>query len=956
MINFGATPWHTLRCDQTLSKLESDVTTGLSVEQVRDRQEQLGPNELIDSETRGPLLILWEQFYNSMILLLAVAAVVSLMLGEHRDAIAIVCIIVLNAVLGFVQDYRAERALAALKKLSVPRVRVRRGGVISEPESTDLVPGDIVMLEAGNNVPADCRLLESSSLKTQEAALTGESDSIAKQTAALHDSDAGIGDRTNMIWMGTAVTYGHGTAVVVSTGMSTELGSIASSLRNVRPKPTPLQLRLGQLGRSLAIASIVIVAVVFLMGLQRGENPKLMLMTALSLAVAVVPEGLPAVATVALALGARRMFQRNALIRKLPAVETLGSVTVICSDKTGTLTQNRMTVTVLNVAGSQLELSQPASAGDSSGSDRSDNGGGCGGGSNGQLSEKTRDEIAENPAFTLLLTTGCLCNDSELVSNSGEGKSEGDAPLGEPTEVALTVAAARAGLRQPELLRLFPRVGDVPFDSDRKRMTTIHRGSRLEPSESAASNPAAISSLLDLDETDAIAFTKGAVNSVLDVCSDVWDQGEVRTLNDAWHQRIMTTSDELAAQGMRVLGFAFRPLDEVPEAGDEVDAEQQLIFVGLMALIDPPRPEVRDAVARCRAAGIRPVMITGDHPLTAAYIASELGITSGGPAGDAAGNSPVVTGHELIGKTAEDLRSVVEDTTIYARVAPIDKLHIVQALQANGHVVAMTGDGVNDAPALRQAHVGVAMGIVGTDVSKEASEMILLDDNFATIVNAVEEGRIVYDNIRKFIRYTMTSNAGEICVMVLGPFFGMPLPLLPLQILWVNLVTDGLPGLALAVEPGERRTMNRPPHLPDEHVLGRGMAIDIAWIGVLMGAVSLVAGWWFHGDGSGPDSRWRTAVFTVLTMSQMGNALACRAERDSLFTIGVFSNPALIGAVLLTLTLQLAVIYLPPMQTLFRTESLSIVELIGCLALSSIVFFTVELKKAMLKAARSVLP
>ena len=946
MINFGATPWHTLRCDQTLSKLESDAATGLSVEQVRERQEQFGPNELIDSETRGPLLILWEQFYNSMILLLAVAAVVSLMLGEHRDAIAIVCIIVLNAVLGFVQDYRAERALAALKKLSVPRVRVRRGGVVSEPESTDLVPGDIVLLEAGNNVPADCRLLESSSLKTQEAALTGESDSIAKQTAALHDSDAGIGDRTNMIWMGTAVTYGHGTAVVVSTGMSTELGSIASSLRNVRPKPTPLQLRLRQLGRSLALASIVIVVVVFLMGLQRGEDPKLMLMTALSLAVAVVPEGLPAVATVALALGARRMFQRNALIRKLPAVETLGSVTVICSDKTGTLTQNRMTVTVLDVAGSQLELSQPAN----------------GSGSGGQFSEKTRDEIAANSTLTLLLTTGCLCNDSELVSDSGKGKSEGEALLGEHTEVALTVAAARAGLRQPELLRLFPRVGDVPFDSDRKRMTTIHRGSRLEPSESAASNLAAsefaasnlaaISSLLDLDETDAVAFTKGAVNSVLEVCSDVWYQGEVRTLDDAWHQRILTTSDELAAQGMRVLGFAFQPLDDVPKAGDEVDAEQQLIFVGLMALIDPPRPEVRDAVARCRAAGIRPVMITGDHPLTAAYIASELGITSGGPAGDAAGNSAVVTGHKLFGKTAEDLRSIVEDTTIYARVAPIDKLHIVQALQANGHVVAMTGDGVNDAPALRQAHVGVAMGIVGTDVSKEASEMILLDDNFATIVNAVEEGRIVYDNIRKFIRYTMTSNAGEICVMVLGPFFGMPLPLLPLQILWVNLVTDGLPGLALAVEPGERRTMNRPPHLPGEHVLGRGMIIDIVWIGLMMGAVSLVAGWWFHGDGSGPDSRWRTAVFTVLTMSQMGNALACRAERDSLFTIGVFSNPALIGAVLLTLTLQLAVIYLPPMQTLFRTESLSIVELIGCLALSIIVFFTVELKKAMFKAAR----
>jgi len=629
------------------------------------------------------------------------------------------------------------------------------------------------------------------------------------------------------------------------------------------------------------------------------------------------------------------MFQRNALIRKLPAVETLGSVTVICSDKTGTLTQNRMTVTVLDVAGSRLELPQSASP-------ETDV---------APLSEATRDEIAENSALTLLLTIGSLCNDSELISSSDD--ADGEETLGEPTEVALMVVAAHAELRQPEMLRLFPRVGDVPFDSDRKRMTTIHHGSRQQSSESEATNLATVSRLLDLDETDVAAFTKGAVNSVLDVCSDVWDQDEVRTLDDEWRKRILESSDELAAQGMRVLGFAFRPLDEMPAAGNEAEAEQQLIFVGLMALIDPPRPEVRDAVARCRAAGIRPVMITGDHPLTAAYIAADLGVTTGGHSGDAAENLPVVTGRELVGKTADDLRSAADKTAVYARVAPVDKLHIVQALQANGHVVAMTGDGVNDAPALRQAHVGVAMGIVGTDVSKEASEMILLDDNFATIVNAVEEGRIVYDNIRKFIRYTMTSNAGEICVMVIGPFFGMPLPLLPLQILWVNLVTDGLPGLALAVEPGERSTMNRPPHLPSEHVLGRSMSIDIVWIGLLMGAVSLAAGWWFRGDGSGPDSHWRTAVFTVLTMSQMGNALACRSERDSLFGIGALSNPALIGAVLLTLGLQLAVIYLPPMQTLFRTEALSFVELAGCLTLSVIVFAAVEIRKFVVRATKT---
>lgn len=850
-----------------------------------------------------------------MILLLVVAAGVSVLLDEVRDAIAIVFIVVLNAVLGFVQDYRAERALAALRKLSIPLVRVRRSSTVMEIASTELVPGDIVLLEAGNSVPADCRLLECSSLKTQEAALTGESDSIEKQTTTLTDERAALGDRVNMLWMGTAVTYGRGTAVVVSTGMATELGRIADSLQNVRPEPTPLQKRLGQLGRSLAIAAVVIVAVVFALGVLRGEDPKLMLMTALSLAVAVVPEGLPAVATVALALGARRMFQRNALIRKLPAVETLGSVTVICSDKTGTLTQNRMTVTVLDVAGSRLSLTQPEDTT-----------------ADGPFAEELCSQIGEGSSLSLLLTTGCLCNDAEMKPSESDISLE---VIGEPTEAALIVAATRSGLPKHGLIRILPRVADVPFDSERKRMTTIHRHSEL-PAESEhwTQNP-----FVNLDEGEVVALTKGAAGSVLDVCTEVWDENEVRSLDDDWRQRILAASDELAASGMRVLGFAFRPLDEIPAEGHRIQAEQQLIFVGLMALIDPPRVEVRDAVERCRSAGIRPVMITGDHPLTAAHIAAELGIST------ASDEDHAQTGRDLDGKTADGLGEIVEETAVYARVAPVDKLHIVQALQANGHVVAMTGDGVNDAPALRQAHVGVAMGITGTDVSKEASEMVLLDDNFTSIVNAVEEGRIVYDNIRKFIRYTMTSNAGEICVMLLGPLFGMPLPLLPLQILWVNLVTDGLPGLALAVEPGEENTMRRPPRAPNEHVFGRGMSIDIVWIGLLMGLVSLLAGWWFRGDGSGSDGHWRTAVFTVLTLSQMGNVLAIRSETDSLFRLGVFSNPHLLGAVALTFALQLATIYAPPFQKLFRTEALSLPDLVCCLALSSVVFLAVEMKK-----------
>ena len=921
MSDAPTTAWHTIDESELLANLETDPASGLGDDAIVRRQDEFGPNELIDTGSRSPLLILWEQFYNAMIVLLLVAAGVSLLLDEVRDAIAIICIVVLNAVLGFVQDYRAERALAALRKLSVPQVRVRRSSSVREIASTELVPGDIVLVETGNSVPADCRLLECSSLKTQEAALTGESDSIEKQTTTLTDERAALGDRVNMLWMGTAVTYGRGTAVVVATGMTTELGRIADSLQNVRPEPTPLQKRLGQLGRSLAIAALVIVGVVFALGVLRGEEPKLMLMTALSLAVAVVPEGLPAVATVALALGARRMFQRNALIRKLPAVETLGSVTVICSDKTGTLTQNRMTVAVLDVAESRLPLPQPE---------------------DGAFPDETCHTISGNSSLSLLLTTGCLCNDAVLSSaDSTDGSVE---VIGEPTEAALVVVAAQAGMTKENLSRILPRTGDVPFDSERKRMTTIHQRSEL-PLEDVASdqNP-----LVNLEAGEFVAFTKGAVGSILEVCSEVWVENEVRSLDDSWRQRILKASDELAASGMRVLGFAFRPLDEQPPAGQEAQAEQQLIFLGLMALIDPPRVEVRDAVERCRTAGIRPVMITGDHSLTAAHIAAELGVTSTGD------DAPAVqTGSDLDGKTADDLLSVVEETAVYARVAPVDKLHIVQALQSNRQVVAMTGDGVNDAPALRQAHVGVAMGITGTDVSKEASEMVLLDDNFTSIVNAVEEGRIVYDNIRKFIRYTMTSNAGEICVMLLGPLFGMPLPLLPLQILWVNLVTDGLPGLALAVEPGERNTMRRPPRPPNEHVFGRGMSIDIVWIGLLMGLVSLLAGWWFRGDGSGPDSHWRTAVFTVLTLSQMGNVLAIRSESDSLFRLGLFSNPHLLGAVALTFALQLATIYAPPFQKLFRTEALSLTDLGYCLAFSCVVFVAVEMKKLIQNQAAS---
>jgi Ca2+-transporting ATPase len=920
--------WHRKTVADAIEQLDSDAARGLVNDLVASRQAEHGPNELVETGGRGPWRILWEQLSGAMVLMLIVAAGVSAFLHEYTDAVVILAIVVLNAALGLVQDYRAEKALAALKKFAVPIVRVRRDGVVREISARELVPGDIVLMEVGNYVPADCRLLESVNLRIQEAALTGESEAVEKQIEPLEGEDLPLGDRTNTAYMGTVVAYGHGQAIVTETGMNTELGNIARSLQTVETEPTPLQKRLAQLGRTLAVVAMGIVALVFAMGMLRGEDPRLMLMTALSLAVAVVPEGLPAVATVALALGARRMFKHHALIRKLPAVETLGSVTVICSDKTGTLTENRMTVTVLDVAGDQLDLTETLQKGETS--------------AEFEVSEEIGDlqqQVADNSSLALLLTGAGLCNDAELELDR---KHQTFRAVGDPTEGALAVAAARLGLRKDRLLALFPREAEVPFDSDRKRMTTVHRIVSAVGEENDGPVGAALRPIMELGG-DHIAFTKGAVDSILGACQYVWDEGEPKPMDDDSQRRIADANEKLASQGMRVLGVAFRPLDEQPAESDLESVEQQLIFLGIVGMIDPPRPEVAEAVVRCRSAGIRPVMITGDHPLTAKHIAQRLKIADDGE---------VLTGQDLERMNAEDLAATVEKTSVYARVAPKHKLRLVQALQDKGHVVAMTGDGVNDAPALKQAHIGVAMGITGTDVSKEASQMVLLDDNFATIVNAVEEGRIVYDNIRKFVKYTMTSNAGEIWVMVLGPLMGMPLPLLPLQILWINLVTDGLPGLALAIEKAERDTMRRPPYPPKAHIFDRSMIRDIAWIGLLMGVVSLALGYWAWSSDSSVEVHWRTIVFTVLTLTQMGNALAIRSSRDSLFRIGVFSNKALIGSVALTFGLQMAVVYWPPLQSIFKTTALTAGELAACIALSTIVFWAVETQKLLSRSQR----
>ena len=902
--------WHRMEGDDVLFVLETDPGKGLTQVEVLRHLARCGPNELIERGLQSPWRILWEQLTAVMVVILIVAAFISVFLGDYKDATAIMVIVVLNAILGFTQEYRAEKAMAALKKLAVPTVKVRRDGQVREISARELVPGDIVLLEAGALVPADGRLIECANLRTQEAALTGESEPVEKSPDRLCGEALPLGDRRNMVYMGTVVTYGRGLAVVTETGMFTELGLIAEMIQTVEREPTPLQRRLAQLGRWLAVTALGIVAAVFVLGVLRGEEARLMLLTAISMAVAAVPEGLPAVVTIALALGAQRMLRRRALIRKLPAVETLGSVTVICSDKTGTLTENRMTVTVLDVLGERQHVDTLLRKGvpvlDA---------------------ELTPQEEPHVRSLGLLVKAAALCNDAELTATD-DGSGDHLA-IGDPTEGALIVAAAQLGVVKPRLEKIWPRVAEAPFTSERKRMTTIHR---------VGVSP---------DQTDApwrdapfVAFCKGAVDGLLEITDQVWAGDRAMPLTDELRQRILAANDGLAQEGQRVLGVTFRPLPTLPANPNETSLEQELTFIGLIGMIDPPRPEVKEAVQTCKNAGIRPIMITGDHPLTAQQIARDL---------DIATNSRCLTGRDLANISLRGLDAAVEEVPVYARVSPEHKLKIVEALQRRGHIVAMTGDGVNDAPALKKADIGVAMGVTGTDVSKEAADMVLLDDNFATIVSAVEEGRVIYDNIRKFIKYTMTSNSGEIWVMLLAPFLGMPLPLLPLQILWINLMTDGLPGLALTMEPAERDTMRRPPFHPQENIFGRGMGRHILWVGLLMGLVSLGMGFWAW-QTDRPD--WQTMVFTTLTLSQMGHALAIRSGRDSLFKVGLFSNKALLGAVLLTFALQLAVVYLPVLQGVFKTVALPPADLAISLLLSTMVFWSVELEKWRLRQTR----
>jgi len=922
--------WYKLGVDEVLDRL-GGRREGLSRDEALRRLQEYGPNELVETGAKSPWRILAQQFTSVLIIILIIAAIASAALGDYADAVVIVAIVILNGLLGFRQEYKAEKTMNALRKLAAPMVRVRRGGQVVEVASADLVPGDVVVIEAGNVIPADGRLIQSASLRAQEAALTGESEPVEKIEAALDQPDIPLADRVNMLYMGTSASYGRGELVVTATGMQTELGKIAGMIQSVDQEATPLQKRLSQLGRWLAVAALVLVVIIFAEGLLQGEGLRIMFLTAVSMAVAAVPEGLPAIVTVALSLGAQRMLKRKALIRKLPAVETLGSVTVICSDKTGTLTENRMTVVILDILGHEVDLQQemkrdhpaPLAAADAG---------------------RARELLQDKPAVPLLITAGALCNDSILqlvtIGTEDDGSRQEYRALGDPTEGAIVIAAAQLGLLKTELDRAFPRVGELPFESERKRMTTVH----ARPLETIYGLEEMNDQLAE-DDAEAVAFTKGALESILPLATGVWDGERVIPLNDEQRLRAQKANDELAARGMRVLAVAFRTLSTAPggEGAPALtvdDLERDLVLIGLIGMIDPARAEAKDAVRTALTAGIRPAMITGDQPLTAASIAAQVGIVT--PEEAAAPDFRVLTGTDLEALSPEELAEAVREVSVYARVAPEQKLTIVQALQEQGHVVAMTGDGVNDAPALRKADIGVAMGITGTDVAKEAADMVLMDDNFATIVAAVREGRAIYDNVRKFIKYLMATNVGELAVMLIAPFIGMPLPLLPLQILWMNLVTDGLPGLALGFEPPERRVMQRPPHPPSEGIFSRGLGSHIMWAGPLMGVIALIAGWLYWRAG---DEAWQTMLFTVLTISQMFHLLARRQERESLFKIGLFSNKLLLGAVILTILLQFALIYVPFLQNIFDLQALDLSHIVIAFVISSAIFWLIEAQK-----------
>lgn len=864
------TDWYRKEIEEVFDILETSPS-GISSAEAKRRVSVYGLNRIEEKKKKSPFLLFLGQFSDFMILILIIAAIISAFLGEGMDSIAILLIVFLNAVIGFVQEYKAEKAMEKLREMAEPEGIVIRDSEIKRVPIEEIVPGDLVLVEAGNVVPADIRLLEAYQLKVNEASLTGESVPVEKITKVLHEKHLPLGDRKNLLFKGTAVTMGRGKGIVVETGMRTELGRIATMLQEAKEEKTPLQKRLIDLGKKLSIAFLFICALVFMIGLLRGGEPLILFITAVSLAVAAIPEALPAVITISLAFGAKRMVEENALIRRLPAVETLGSITYICTDKTGTLTVNKMKV-------EEVFWNKKIYKRDEI---------------------KISEDDSEPNSLLFFIKIATLSNDASL---------QGDKFLGDPTEIALLQLGLDSGIRKEDIEREMIRVAEIPFDSERKCMTTFHRWRNGK----------------------ILAITKGAPEVVVSKSSKfLLEEG----IKDMDINLLTITNERMAGDGLRVLGFAIREWDSLPENFEPEKVEDELTFVGFVGMIDPPREEAFEAVKLCKSAGIKPVMITGDHPLTAKVIAKRIGILED--------DYSIITGAKLDALTLEELEERVKKIKVYARVAPEQKLKIVKALQDKGEYVAMTGDGVNDAPSLKKADIGVAMGITGTDVAKEASDMILLDDNFATIVKAIREGRKIYDNILKFIRYILASNVGEITTIFFAPFLGLPLPLQPIQILWINLVTDGLPGIAFSSEKEEMGIMERPPRNPKENIFSKGLGLSILWSGLFLGAITLLA----QGLAIKFNLHWQTITFNVLCLSQLWHAFACKSFISSTLKIGFISNLFLFWTIIGTFFLQIGTIYIPLFNKVLKTSPLSIPELLIMLLFSSLLFFAVELEK-----------
>ncbi|WP_223066463.1 calcium-translocating P-type ATPase, SERCA-type [Paenibacillus caui] len=878
--------WHRLETKELLDWFQVKQNEGLPTEDAAKRRETAGWNELAEAKRVSPLLLFLNQFKDFMMLVLMGATLISGLLGEYLDAITIIAIIVLNGCLGFFQEFRAERSLRALKELSAPNAKVVRNGKETVMPAREIVPGDIVLLESGDRIPADIRWLETSGCDVEESALTGESHPVGKHALVIADEEVPLGDQKNIGFMGTMVTRGSGKGIVIRTGMGTEMGKIADLIQNTESQETPLQRRLEQLGKILIIVALALTVVVVLAGILHGQHVGSMFFAGVSLAVAAIPEGLPAIVTIALALGVQRMIKRKAIVRKLPSVETLGCASVICSDKTGTLTQNKMTVTKVWVEGREFKVT------------------GEGYEPRGDIWDEGRPvDLRNEQGLRRMLQISALCSNAEIIEitdedskskkRGGEEKESRWVLKGDPTEGALVALASKTGCSPSSLAGTYFKEKEFPFDAKRKRMSVIvsHQGGKL-------------------------VFVKGAPDMLLDRCSYILWGGNVVPLTGTLRQKVAAANESMARSALRVLGVAYRELRSHDNVKDEESAESQLIFVGLTGMIDPPRREAKESIAVCRRAGIKTVMITGDHGLTAEAIAQELGIIPRG--------GLTMTGQQLAALSDEELDKKCDGVYVYSRVSPEHKLRIVKSLQRKGHVVAMTGDGVNDAPAIKAADIGIAMGITGTDVSKEASSLILSDDNFSTIVSAIEEGRNIYENIRKFIRYLLASNVGEILTMFFAMIAGLPLPLLPIQILWVNLVTDGLPAMALGVDQPEKDLMEHKPRGAKENIFARRLGWKILSRGLLIGLCTLGSFWVtlnISPDEPAQLMKAQSVAFATLVMAQLIHVFDCRSSR-SIFHRNILQNKVLVLSVLSSIALLLAVMYIGPLQPVFKTVPL----------------------------------